>query len=76
MPDDQFQLGQLTAQLAALNYRLAAMEGELHNVKASVDEITKGYMRGKSFVFGALVVIGFALFGAKELFIRLVTKFA
>lgn len=60
MDDQTYQLGQLTQAVKALTEQVAEQSDRL---KALEDK----YLSGRGFVFGALITIGFAIYGAKAM---------
>jgi len=69
---DPLMFGQMMQQIAHLSAQLERAETRMETLSTRLGEVEDRYKLGKAAVFGAVMVLGAAMYGIKDMFARVV----
>lgn len=73
---DPIQWGQFLEKVASLTDKLSEAEDKIDGLTKRLDAVENRYQLGKAGIGGLVVGLGFALYGVKEGFMRLLERLA
>jgi hypothetical protein len=73
---DPVQFGKLIAQVQHLSEQLEKAQQSMNTLSTRLGEVEDRYKVGKAAAFGAVLVLGAAVYGVKDLFGRLLGSMA
>jgi hypothetical protein len=71
-PIDPVQFGKLIAQVQHLSEQLERAQASMNVLSERLGEVEDRYKVGKAAAFGAVLVLGAAVYGIKDIFARMI----